>query len=272
MLANLDEFTLLISGADNGNVQLAVVPLARDRRFRTLRNPEVFTAVVRSVPTYAGRLDILAPISPVFAMGAVRNSLRRLVVERAPVVTGLHSIGDSVCTTNPSPGRGLSLALSGAVDLLHTINQHGHDPIAQALDLDKRVSDHVVPIYEDQVAIDGARLAMLQHTIFDAPAPEVPVISDRISYARLRTAALFDPTAFRALLKMSGMICRPEDVYADPRIVARVRQVLSRYGDGPPMVQPTRKQLLAALATKGLGREGGNDEANLEDCSDRAGF
>ena len=268
MLANLDELALLISGADNGKVQLAVMPLAKDRRFRALKHPEVFAAVMRTVPTYAAWLDILEPVSRVFAMGAVCNTLRRLVVGGAPVVTGLHAIGDSVCTTNPSPGRGLSLALSGAADLVDTINKHGDDRIAQALMLDELVGDHVAPFYEDQVAIDGARLAMLQHIIFDAPAPKAPFISDRISYAQLRTTALFDPTAFRALLRISGMICRPEDVYTDPRMVARVRQVLDRCRDGPPKVQPTRAQLLAALAAKDLGRESRNLEFHREACSE----
>jgi 2-polyprenyl-6-methoxyphenol hydroxylase-like FAD-dependent oxidoreductase len=49
----LDEFTVGIWGADNGTMQLAVVPPATDRRFQTGKDPEVFTAVLRSVPTYA---------------------------------------------------------------------------------------------------------------------------------------------------------------------------------------------------------------------------
>ena len=48
-------------------------------------------------------------------MPGLHNTLRRLVAGGAPVITGLHAVGDSVCTTNPTLGRGLSLALSGAV-------------------------------------------------------------------------------------------------------------------------------------------------------------
>jgi 2-polyprenyl-6-methoxyphenol hydroxylase-like FAD-dependent oxidoreductase len=248
IVATLDEFTLLISGADNGTMLLAVVPLAMDHRFRTLKHPEVFTAVLRTVPTYAEWLDVLDPITSVFVMGAVHNTVRRLVIGGAPVVTGLHAIGDSVCTTNPTLARGLSLALSGAADLLDTIDKHGDDWAAQTLALDELVADHVVPFYEDQAAIDYARLAMLRHTIFDAPAPEVRVISDRVTYAQLRTAALFDPTAFRAFWKIMGMICRPDEVYRDPCVVACTREVLHHHGGGPSMAQPTREQLLSALA------------------------
>src|SRR4029453_11255743 len=110
----LDEFTIGIWGGDNGTMQLAVAPLAQDARFKTLRHSEVFTAVLRTVPPYAEWLHVLGPISGVFVMGGVHNTLRRLVVGGTPVVTGLLAIGDSVCTTNPTLGRGLTLALLGA--------------------------------------------------------------------------------------------------------------------------------------------------------------
>jgi hypothetical protein len=44
------------------------------------------------------------------------------------------------------------------------------------------------------------------------------------------------------------MICPPEEVYTDPHVVARTREVLSRYGSGLPVTQPAREQLLTALS------------------------
>jgi 2-polyprenyl-6-methoxyphenol hydroxylase-like FAD-dependent oxidoreductase len=170
IVAGLDEFTVGIWGADNGAMQLVVAPLATDRRFRTLKHPEVFTAVLRTIPTYAAWLDVLDPITPMFQMAGLHNTMRRLVVGGVPVVTGLHAIGDSVCTTNPSFGRGLSLALLGAADLLDTVDRHGDDWTTRALALDELVADHVVPFYEDQAAVDYARLAMLRRTVLNAPA------------------------------------------------------------------------------------------------------
>jgi 2-polyprenyl-6-methoxyphenol hydroxylase-like FAD-dependent oxidoreductase len=244
----LDEFTVGIWGADNRTMQLAIAPLAMDHRFTTLRYPEVFTAVLRLIPMYATWLDALEPITEVYPMGGVHNTLRRLVADGAPVVTGLAALGDSVCTTNPTLGRGLALALSGAVDLLTVINAHGDDGVAVALAADALVADHVVPFYEDQATIDSARLAVLRHNIFGAPAPAMPTASsDRITFSQLRTAAQFDPTAFRALLTVMGMIRRPADVYTDPHIVARTHETLHQHASGPSNVQPTREQLLATL-------------------------
>ena len=111
ILAGLDEFTAGLWGGDNGVMQLAVAPLAADHRFRAARHPEAFTAVLRTVPALAAWLYALDPISDVFPMAGLHNTLRRLVADGARVVTGLHAIGDSVCTTNPTLGRGLSLAL-----------------------------------------------------------------------------------------------------------------------------------------------------------------
>jgi hypothetical protein len=165
------------------------------------------------------------------------------------VALGLHALGDAVCTTNPTFGRGLSLALWGAADLVDVLAAHPADPTAQALALDARVADHVAPYYDDQAAVDAARLAALRHTIFGDPVPAPsPPAPDRVSYTELRSAARFDPTAFRAFWRIMGMIGLPDEVYADPAVVAATRAALRRQGDGPPPAQPTRAQLLAALA------------------------
>jgi hypothetical protein len=247
IVVGLDEFTVGIWGADNGAMQLAVVPLASDHRFKTLRHPKVFEAVLGTVPTYAAWLDVLDPITDVFPMGAVNNTMRRLVVGGTPVATGVVAIGDSVCTTNPTLGRGPTLALMGVADLLDTIDKHSDDRGTQAIALDKLVAEHILPYYEDQAAIDSARLAILRHRIFDASLPPAPpVFSDRITFEQLRTGALLDPTVFRAFWKVMGMISRPAEVYTDPDIVALTQEVL-RHHARAPMLQPTREQLLAAL-------------------------
>jgi len=247
----LDEFMVGIWGADNKTMLLALLPLAVDHRFKTARYPEVFTAVLRLLPMYAQWLNALDPITDVYPMGAVHNTMRRLVVDGVPVATGLAAIGDAVCTTNPTLGRGLSFALSGAVDLLETLHEHQNDWALQALAMDARVAEHIVPFYQDQAAIDSTRLAMLRHAIFDTPAPEQPSLTAaRVTYGQLRTAALYDPTAFRAFWRIMGMIRRPEQEYSDPRIVARTHDTLREHGSGPPIDQPSREELLAALNTR----------------------
>jgi hypothetical protein len=244
----LDEFLAGKWGADNGAVQLVVAPLAADRRFRPAGDPAIFTAVLRTVPAYAGWLDVMDPITDVFPMGGLHNTLRRLVADGSPVATGLLAIGDSVCTTNPTLGRGLALALTGAADLADTLAEYGDNPAAQALAMDQLVAAHVAPFYQDQAAIDAAWLAMMRHTIFGEPAPRPPTVADRVSYPQLRVAGCYDPVAFRAFWTINGMVRPPDEVYTDPQVVACTWEALGRHGSGPPVAQPTRAQLLAALA------------------------
>ena len=214
----------------------------------TARDPQVFTAVLRIIPAYRAWLEVMDPITGVFPMAGLHNTLRRLVADGTPVATGLHAIGDSVCTTNPTLGRGLALALSGAADLADAIGEHAADPAAQALALDRLVGAHVVPFYHDQAVIDAARLAMMRHTIFGAPPPPPSQTPGRVTYSQLRAAASYDPIAFRAFWKINGMICPPGEVYTDPDVVARTQETLRRHGTAPPLAQPTREQLLTALA------------------------
>ena len=249
LVVGLDEFTAGVWGADNGVLQLAVAPLATDRRFRALKRPEVHSAVLRTVPLLAPWLDGLDPVTGVYQMAGLHNTMRRLVVNGAPIVTGLHAVGDTVCTTNPTLGRGLTLALSGAVDLVTAIETTGDDWAAQALTLDDLVGEHVQPFYEDQAAIDAGRLAMLRHTVDGAPAPDPPPSrGDRVTYAHLRGAAMFDATAFRGFWNVQGMVRRPQEVYGDPEIISAVHDTLEHHKGDPAVPQPTRDQVLAALA------------------------
>ena len=250
MVMALDEFMVGLWPADNGAVQLGVVPLAADHRFRAARDPAVFTRVLNSVPAYKAWLDVLDPITGVFPMAGLHNTLRRLVIDQVPAATGLHAIGDTVCTTNPTLSRGLALALTGAADLVDVLDKHPDDPRCRALALDDLVTGHVEPFYVEQALVDGARLEQMRHLIFGDPAPEPQQAdSGRVSYAEVRAAMPFDPVAFRGFWKVMGMMATPEEVYTDPEVVARTRAVLAaRGGAAPTTVQPSREELAAALA------------------------
>ena len=246
VVAGLDELTVGIWGGDNATMQLVVAPLAADRRFAPARREAVFTAVLRTIPLYASWLDVMDPITDVAVMGGLHNTLRRLVVDGRPVVLGLHAVGDAVCTTNPTFGRGLSMTLHGAADLVDVLAAHPDDPAAQALAMDRAVDEHVAPWFADQAVSDAARLAMLRHTVLGAPRPPAPDPA-RVTFGQIRQAGQVDPVAFRAVWRLMGMIGRPSDAYDDPDLAARVRAALAA-GVPAAVRQPTRAQLEAALA------------------------
>jgi 2-polyprenyl-6-methoxyphenol hydroxylase-like FAD-dependent oxidoreductase len=249
LIAITDEFTVLLSGADNGVMQLAVIPLASDRRFRKLRDPDVHTAVSRCVPGFAPWLDGLEPFTDVYFLAGLHNTMRRLVVDGAPVATGIHAVADSVCTTNPTLARGLTLALDCALDLVEAVEAHPDDCTAQAIHYDILIGEHIHPFYTDQTSIDHEQLVRLRHSIEGGPAPEaLPLITDRVTFRQLRAAAVYDPFAFRGLWEVMGMLRNPDDIYTDKQIVASTRTALGNHRGEPRDTEPNRNDLFAALA------------------------
>ncbi len=157
-------------------------------------------------------------------------------------------MGDSVCTTNPTLGRGLALALQGATGLVELLDKYGEDAMGLAQALDNFVTQHVEPFYLDQATNDGQRLAELRHTLFGAPEPDTTLLEDRVTFAALRAAMPFDAIVFRAFWRVMGMLAKPDDVYTNPDVVAHTQDVLRCLDTAPTMAQPTRAELEAALA------------------------
>jgi hypothetical protein len=127
------------------------------------------------------------------------------------------------------------------------------------------VRDRLPDVYESLLAAGVVEVPISDwmpdtHAILGGPAPPPPPLdSDRISFTQLRVAASFDPTAFRAFWKLMFMLCQPDDVYRDPHIITRTQDVLRSRGMNvlqprghldPGIAQPTRQQILDALATQ----------------------
>jgi len=241
-----DDFTAVLFCSDNDTVQTALAPLSADRRFRRLADPEVYDAALAAVPTHAAWMRVLEPISPVHQMVAPQNTLRRLVNDGTPVITGLLPVGDAVCTTNPTFGRGLSLGAWGAADLVDVLTEHPDDPARQSVALDERIADHVAPYYGDQAKVDSARLAMMRHSVFDSPLPFPSAQDTELTFPALRAAAMVNETAFRAFWALMGMLRRPDDVYSDPALAAAVDQARDA-GTFGEISQPDLQSLFATL-------------------------
>lgn len=249
MVVTLEELLVGLWPGDHDTMQVAIAPLADDQRFRAVTDPDVFSRVVRTVPSFARWLDVMEPITGVFPMGGLHNTLRRLFIDGEPVAIGLHAVADSVCTTNPTLARGLALAMTSAADLADTLAKHPHDFAAQTLALDNLVTAHTEPFYVEQATIDELRLRRMRHVIFGEPEPEPePLAADRVGYWQVRAAAPFDPVVFRAFWKVMGMTAIPGEVYADPEVIARTQDILGKHEAAPAADLPHRAQVLAAFS------------------------
>lgn len=246
VVMGLDEFTVGLWAGDDRTAQVALVPLAADRRFRAAHDPTVFERTVSTVPYYGAWLDALDPIDDIAVMGGLHNTLRRLVVGGWPVAVGLHAVGDAVCTTNPTFGRGLGIALRTISDLADVLATHPDDPVAAGLAMDRAVIEHVEPWFSDQAATDAARLAQLRHAVLGEPAaPAQEQTPGRVTFAELRRASTVDPLAFRAVMRIMGMVGDAQQLYSDPDVVTATGDALRHIPATSP--GPTRGELEAAL-------------------------
>jgi hypothetical protein len=109
MLSPLGSISILCIPSDNGTWATTLYAASSDAPMRRLRDPDVFERVVRACPLHAHWLDG-EPISEISSMSGVVDRTRRFVVDDVPVVTGLLSIADAHACTNPSIGRGMTVA------------------------------------------------------------------------------------------------------------------------------------------------------------------
>jgi hypothetical protein len=74
------------------------------------------------------------------------------------VLTGLISVGDAVCTTTPLAGRGVSLALLQAGELVRILELAGDDIVTATTQFDRWCVDHIRPWFDDHRHTDADRM------------------------------------------------------------------------------------------------------------------
>ena len=132
-----------------------------DKRLRRLRHDEVFDEAVRAIPRLSEWTDPTRsqPVSPALPGGRLYNTYRGQL-DRAgrPVLTGLISVGDAVCTTTPLAGRGVSLALLQAGELVRILELAGDDIVTATTQFDRWCVDHIRPWFDDHRHTDADRM------------------------------------------------------------------------------------------------------------------
>ena len=115
---------------DNGVISALLTRATNDRELAGLRVTPAFDAAMRAIPgldvwTEPGRT---LPITGVLPGARLHNSFRGQLTEAGRVgLPGLFFVGDAVCTTNPTFGRGIATSLMQAQQLLRLLDEHGED-------------------------------------------------------------------------------------------------------------------------------------------------
>ncbi|WP_151083171.1 FAD-dependent monooxygenase [Nocardioides cynanchi] len=172
--AEFDGYLSLIFRHERGYFSVLLVRRDSDHALRGLRHVEAFEAATRAIPG----LDVWTdpersePVTPVLAGGALLNVYRGQVTPEGDLVLpGLFFVGDSVATTTPVFGRGLTTTLWQCESLLSLLDQDSDDLAGVGLALDEWGEAMMRPWVEDHIHLDTARVARWNGADIDLDAP-----------------------------------------------------------------------------------------------------
>jgi 2-polyprenyl-6-methoxyphenol hydroxylase-like FAD-dependent oxidoreductase len=240
-VSEIGTISLLTIPGDNGTWSVTVWAASADTALRTLKEPDRFTAVVKACPLQAGWVRG-TPITGILTMAGVLDRYRRFVVDGQPVATGVVAVGDAWACTNPSAGRGITVGLIHAQALRHVVRSAGvGDAEGLVRSFDAVTEDRAAPYYWNQIEADRRRMAEMDAL----RRGEEPAAPDPVTTA-VGGAMFQDPAVFRGVLEAAMCLALPQEVFARPGFMDKVRAVVP----GPPfrVPGPDRQELLALLA------------------------
>jgi 2-polyprenyl-6-methoxyphenol hydroxylase-like FAD-dependent oxidoreductase len=225
---------------DNRIISALIARASTDRQLAALRTRAAFDAAARAIPALAAWTDPgqSRPITPVLPGGRLYNSYRGQLDDAGRVaLAGLIYVGDSVCTTNPAAGRGVTTSLLQARQLIALLGEHGCDLIACSLAFDHWCADHIRPWFDDHVYWDADLIRRWSGRDVDLARPLPPDL--------IIAAAQADPEIAKAAAPYQAMLAPPARLDA---VQARARDIYATGWRPPTPPGPTRDEL-AALVT-----------------------
>jgi 2-polyprenyl-6-methoxyphenol hydroxylase-like FAD-dependent oxidoreductase len=233
--------------ADGDTFCLGVTLSVRDPLLAAARRPPAFERILAAVPQLAAWLMRGEPISDIFVLARIENRSRTLLREGRPVAAGLALVGDSAMHTNPTLGRGVSMAYVQAQRLAEALE--GGDPtdpdFVRALE-HGRVRELGV-WFDGQAQSDGARIKEIDAAL-EGVEPRPPTDPVARFFAVAPAVAAKNPAVALASSRMANMLITPAEFAEDPTVRAAVSEYLAADGAPPPRTGPTREAFEALVA------------------------
>jgi 2-polyprenyl-6-methoxyphenol hydroxylase-like FAD-dependent oxidoreductase len=243
--------------ADAGWFAIALAVHSEDKEIRGLRDEAAFEAALQAIPfTRVWREPGMSrPMTEVKSMSRIDDRWRDLVVDGAPLVTGLVAVGDSLVATNPAFGRGSSLAWIASRALVDVVAAHAGDPVGLALAQHAATVELVRGWYEQTVQMDANKLETMRRILAGEPEPEPDLTDPSVTFPiGLQLASRIDPDVYRAFGCIAHLLKSPMELLEDPHIVTAAIDAFERreelLAEAPPL-GPTRDELLAAMGAVG---------------------
>ena len=233
-LQHYESLSLLTLPADNGYWSVGITTSAKDTALRCAKDAEVWGRIVDRYPLVAHWIDA-EPVTGIDVIAKIEDRVRRFDPATAP--TGIVAVGDSAACTNPSIGRGTSIAFLHAVCLRDVLRDVGTGD-----ELPRRwtaaSAERVEPLVTDTLSFDRHRRAQIEAEIngvdyeTDDPAWNLG--------RALMAAAPHDPDLLRGAMSVAGLLARGIEVIGQPGIM----DAIVRVGDVPPLPGPSRAELV----------------------------
>ena len=239
----LGSVILLRFPCDNGSWSVTIVALDEDRALFGLRDEKRWSAAVRSVPGLAHWLDGEPVEDHVVTIAGVEDRYRELVLDGRPVASGVVAVGDAWSCTNPTLGRGGSLALAHAQllrDQLRAVDLD--DPVAFAEGFHRATAEELYPWFAWTRQSDRHRRAAIRG-LLDGP-PHHPDDDAWALESALVLAARHDPDCLRALVRARTLLASLDEATREPGLRERAF-ALAREAGGGPLPGPSREELVA---------------------------
>lgn len=227
---------------DGDVIGVALVGSAQDRTLRRLRDPDRYMSVARSFPLLQPWVDptVADPITDVLPMGAIQNRHLRLRTDETAGPAGIINTADSAVSTNPSLGRGISIAGDLALEL-RSLLADTDDPAELADRWDHVHRTHHRPWLDDSVESDAALRAGFAAMVEQRPPAPTPNPARSV----LQRAAMVDMECWRRWTTANHVFTTPDTCWADSGLMARATEAAADVP--PPQLAMTRATLEAAL-------------------------
>ncbi|QXC61041.1 FAD-dependent oxidoreductase [Aquihabitans sp. G128] len=245
--SSFDRYSCLVFPGEGRTFSVTFGILPEDRELRGLTDGTAFEAAVSAIPSMAWWVQPhnAVPISDAKAMNGLKNRMRRYVVDGRPLVLGLAAVGDAASTTNPAHSRGTTLAFVHAAAVADAVVAAAGDRTALALAVDAAVERDLQPWFDDSIAQDALRLSRWRPAgEHEAPVP----VEGTLANGEAAGAAQLDPEVWARFARLQNLLETPDEVLADPALVAAVRRVQASGLRAPGAEAPSHDELAALVA------------------------
>ena len=232
---------------DNRILSALIARASADRQLAALRTRAAFDAATGAVPALAAWTDPgrSRPITPVLPGGRLYNSYQGQLNGTGRVaLDGLIYAGDSVCTTNPAAGRGVTTSLQQARQLIGLLEEHGRDFTSCSIAFDHWCAGNIKPWFDDHVYWDADLIRRWSGRDVDLTRPLPPDL--------IMAAAQADPEMIKVVGPYQAMLALPSSLDA---VQARARDIYASGWRPPKPPGPTRDEL-ADLVTAAANSHG----------------